>query len=47
LRVAHRSLLAAPGPPIDVANVIAFLVGPESAHMTGTTVPVDGGWVAS
>jgi meso-butanediol dehydrogenase/(S,S)-butanediol dehydrogenase/diacetyl reductase len=46
-RVAHRSLLDAPGPPGDVATVIAFLLGPDAAHMTGTTVPVDGGWVAS
>lgn len=27
----------------DVAPVIRFLAGPESAHMTGTILPVDGG----
>lgn len=27
----------------DVAPVVRFLAGPESGHMTGTIVPVDGG----
>jgi 3-oxoacyl-[acyl-carrier protein] reductase len=29
--------------PDDVARVIAFLVSDESAFMTGTYIPVDGG----
>jgi NAD(P)-dependent dehydrogenase (short-subunit alcohol dehydrogenase family) len=45
-RVRGRSLLPAPGDPADVASVIGFLLGPGAAHMTGTVVPVDGGWTA-
>ncbi|SLK08770.1 3-oxoacyl-[acyl-carrier protein] reductase [Novosphingobium mathurense] len=29
----------------DVANVVSFLVGPESSFITGQTLCVDGGWV--
>lgn len=29
----------------DIANVVSFLAGPDSAFMTGQTVCVDGGWV--
>lgn len=32
--------------PQDVANVIAFLLSPASKFMTGTTVPVDGGYTS-
>ena len=27
----------------EVANVVAFLVGPESRFVTGALIPVDGG----
>ncbi len=30
--------------PDDVANAVAWLVGPESAMVTGHTLVVDGGW---
>ncbi|MEY8753068.1 glucose 1-dehydrogenase [Peribacillus frigoritolerans] len=33
--------------PEDVANVVAFLAGPDSVYMTGQTVNVDGGNVLS
>lgn len=33
--------------PEDVANVVAFLAGPDSGYMTGQTVNVDGGNVLS
>ncbi|GII59529.1 3-ketoacyl-ACP reductase [Planotetraspora thailandica] len=31
------------GSPAEVAAVVAFLAGPESAYVTGTTINVDGG----
>ena len=31
------------GQPEDVANVVLFLAGPESAHVSGADIPVDGG----
>jgi 3-oxoacyl-[acyl-carrier protein] reductase len=34
------------GEPEDVANAIAFLLAPESAFLTGVTLPVDGGYLA-
>jgi meso-butanediol dehydrogenase / (S,S)-butanediol dehydrogenase / diacetyl reductase len=46
-RVAHRSLLPAPADPARVADAIGFLLGPAAGAMTGTVVPVDGGWTAS
>jgi meso-butanediol dehydrogenase/(S,S)-butanediol dehydrogenase/diacetyl reductase len=32
--------------PSDVTTVIAFLVSPASAAITGVILPVDGGWTA-
>lgn len=32
------------GEPAEVAAVIAFLASAEASFMTGTSVPVDGGW---
>jgi NAD(P)-dependent dehydrogenase (short-subunit alcohol dehydrogenase family) len=31
----------------DVAQVVAFLLGPESRAVTGVSVPVDGGMLAA
>jgi 3-hydroxybutyrate dehydrogenase len=30
----------------DVAALMLFLCGPESAHITGAVLPIDGGWSA-
>jgi NAD(P)-dependent dehydrogenase (short-subunit alcohol dehydrogenase family) len=32
--------------PIDVAKAALFLVSPEARYITGTVVPVDGGWLS-
>ena len=32
--------------PAEIANVIAFLAGPDASAVTGVVMPVDGGWTA-
>jgi 3-hydroxybutyrate dehydrogenase len=50
---AERRFLAGKQPtgrfiPADhVASLIAFLCGPEGAEITGSVLPIDGGWSAS
>lgn len=33
--------------PEDVADVVLWLCGPHATHVTGISIPVDGGWTAS
>jgi 3-oxoacyl-[acyl-carrier protein] reductase len=41
---AARSVpLGRAGTPEEVARVIAFLAGPESAYLTGETIEINGG----
>jgi NAD(P)-dependent dehydrogenase (short-subunit alcohol dehydrogenase family) len=35
------------GRPEDVAEAIWFLAGPAASHITGVTLPVDGGYTAA
>lgn len=46
-RTAGRVLLGGPGRPEDIAALIAFLLGPEAAFLTGAVLSCDGGWTAS
>lgn len=34
-------------PASDVAELVVFLCGPASAHITGAMLPVEGGWLAT
>ena len=35
------------GQPDEVASLVVFLLGDKAAYMTGSTIPIDGGWTAS
>jgi NAD(P)-dependent dehydrogenase (short-subunit alcohol dehydrogenase family) len=34
------------GTPADVTGAVVFLASPAASLITGTTIPVDGGWTA-
>lgn len=40
----RQTLLDRWGQPEEVANVVAFLCGPQATYVTGTNLFVDGGW---
>jgi 3-oxoacyl-[acyl-carrier protein] reductase len=42
-----RQAIGRRGVAEDIANAVSFLVGPDSAFITGQTLCVDGGWVLS
>jgi NAD(P)-dependent dehydrogenase (short-subunit alcohol dehydrogenase family) len=44
--VRRRIPLGRLGRPEEIADAIAFLASPRAGYMTGTVVPVDGGWSA-
>lgn len=45
-RIEARTPLARMASPEEVARVIAFLASDEASYMTGTVIPVDGGYTA-
>jgi len=44
--IERRTPLGRMAEPADVARVVAFLASDEADYMTGSSVPVDGGWVS-
>lgn len=44
---SHLTPMGRPATVEDVANAVLFLVSPESRHITGQTLVVDGGWTAT
>lgn len=44
---SHLTPMGRPGTVEDVANAVLFLVSPESRHITGQTLVVDGGWTVT
>lgn len=47
LSLIARIPLGRPATPEIIADVIAFLISPGARHLTGCTIPVDGGELAS
>ena len=45
-RIMSRAPLARWGQPREIGLATAFLVSPAAAFITGTNLPVDGGWLA-
>jgi NAD(P)-dependent dehydrogenase (short-subunit alcohol dehydrogenase family) len=44
--IAHRTPLGRMADPMEIAEVIAFLVSSKASYVTGATLAVDGGWSA-
>ncbi|MTD13373.1 SDR family oxidoreductase [Nakamurella sp. YIM 132087] len=44
-QVIERQSLKRRGTPAELAAVVSFLTGPDSAFVTGQTIEVNGGWV--
>ena len=43
--VVDHQVLRRPGEPEDPSGAVLFLASPDSDHMTGQTLVVDGGWI--
>jgi NAD(P)-dependent dehydrogenase (short-subunit alcohol dehydrogenase family) len=44
--ILARVSLCRLGKPEEVSNLVLFLASDESSYMTGSTVVIDGGWLA-
>ncbi|GAA2412116.1 hypothetical protein GCM10010191_21820 [Actinomadura vinacea] len=44
--LAGRQMLKRYAQPVEIAEVIVFLISKEASFMTGATVPVEAGWTA-
>lgn len=44
--ITDKTLLKRFARPEEIANVIVFMASDEASYMTGSVVPVDGGWTA-
>lgn len=44
--IKQRTPLGRIGTPEDIAHTALFLVSEDARHITGVTLPVDGGWLA-
>jgi 3-oxoacyl-[acyl-carrier protein] reductase len=43
--VHRRTPMGRMGQPLEVANAVLFLASDEASYITGSTIPVDGGWL--
>jgi 3-oxoacyl-[acyl-carrier protein] reductase len=44
--IEHRTPLGRLGTPAEVGDLIAFLVSDAASYVSGTSVGIDGGWLA-
>jgi len=45
-RLADKTMVKRIGTPKEIKTVVLFLASPHSSFVTGTTIPIDGGWTA-
>jgi NAD(P)-dependent dehydrogenase (short-subunit alcohol dehydrogenase family) len=43
--IYRRTPMGRMGQPLEVANAVLFLASDEASYVTGSTIPVDGGWL--